>query len=790
MEAIDDQPPKVTITRPMRDVRATSVEEVFTEVSAEDDIGVASLQLMYSVNGSEEKALPLFQDAPAQRSLTSAHTFFLEEFELQPGDLISYYAKASDGNSATGPGAASSDIYFIQVRPFENKLTQSQQGAMPGGGGGGEGTESLSRQQKEIIAATFKLIRDKELMDSKEYSDGLNALALVQSRLQTQAQGVVDRMVRRGAAQAGEEFVQLGEYLKAAIAQMQKAAVDLGAQDPEKALPSEQKALQQLLRAESLFLEIQISFGSQGSGGQGGGQADAEDLADLFELELNKLKNQYETVQRGERQQRDQELDEASERLKELAQRQKQLNEGFRNMMRRGSSSGSSSGAGDPGQQQLMSEAEELARQLQRLSRERSSPELNRVGNQLQQAIQEMRKSLQSQRSGRDSTPQGVRALEQLDQARRALDRERSTGLAQGLENALEESRQIQKEQERIQADVDRMIAGREQAGDAAGRELREELTSRKTMLADKLRNLEGSIQDLSRQARKDQPETSTKLNEAAGSIRERRLPERILSGNRMLEGGYLDSLKGREDYIRAALDEVHSRLEDAKDSIGQTREGRLEDALTRTRRLAEGLEGMQRRLQGMERGNAAERPGDQSARTGNPQDPARRQPQPGNPAEGGARGGQQRGSERAGTPGREASRGQSYNSFGLPLGVGPYTGEDVRQLSREAQQRILDAQELRRLLDRNSTQMQNLEEVIAQLIALDNQRRYNDPEEAARLREAIDLLRQLELDLSRDLARLTQRDKLLYADDNEAPDQYRRLVEEYYRALAAGRPR
>ena len=50
----------------------------------------------------------------------------------------------------------------------------------------------------------------------------------------------------------------------------------------------------------------------------------AEDLADLFELELDKLKNQYETVQRGAEQQADNQVDETLERLRELARRQEQ----------------------------------------------------------------------------------------------------------------------------------------------------------------------------------------------------------------------------------------------------------------------------------------------------------------------------------------------------------------------------------------------------------------------------------------------------------------------------------
>jgi hypothetical protein len=779
IEAIEDAPPRVSITKPLRDVRATSVEEVFSEVTSEDDIGLARMQLHYSVNGGAEQVIDLYNGKPPEQAVTAAHTFFLEEFSLQPGDLVSYYARAADNNNLTGPGVASSDIYFIQVRPFENKYTQSQQGVPPGGGGGeGGGQEALSRQQKDIIAATFRLIRDKQILDPKEYADSLSALALVQSRLQAQAQGVVDRLIRRGVNEVSENFASMTEYLKAAIGEMQKAAVLLGAQKPAEALPEEQKALQQLLRAESLFRDIQVSFLSQGGGGGGSG-ASAEDLADLFELELNKLKNQYETVQRGERQQRDQQLDEAMERLKELAQRQQQLNERNRMSGQRGGSS--SSGGGSQSQQQLANEADQLARQLQRLSRERSSPELNRVGSQLQQAIQEMKRALQNQQAGKDSSPQGIRALQRLEDARRALSRQQNAGLNQGVDRAVEESKQLMQEQDRIQAGIDRMIQERERANKAESVKLAEELSMRKEALADRLRNLEGSIQDLARQARKTQPETSARLNDAAGAIRDKRLRERILSGSRMLQqSGYLEALKAREDYIRAGLDELSRRLEEAKNSIGETKEGRLADALDKTRQLADGLQSMQRRLQGLQRNPAQQQ--------GRSADSGRQGPQA-NRAQNQPSKGEQRGQAAAGRTGQAEALGLTQNSLAPPTGVGRYADEDMRQLNREAQQRLMDAQELRRLLDRNSTQMKNLEAVIERLRSLDDARTYNDPEESARLREAIDLLRQVEIDLSRDLERLVQKEKFLYADDNEAPSGYRKLVEEYYKALARGKP-
>jgi hypothetical protein len=804
IEAIEDAAPKVTIVKPMRDVRATNVEEVFSEIKAEDDIGIGKLELHYSVNGSPEKIINLYKGKPSEQSITTAHTFFLEEFGLQPGDIISYYGKAWDNNSVTGPGASSSDIYFIQVRPFEQKYVQNQQGSTPGGSGQqgqeGESQEALSKQQKEIISATFNLIRDKTRIASQEYLEGLKSLALVQSRLQSQAQGLVDRIQRRGAGEVDESFGKLTEYLKNAIEEMGKAAVDLGAQKPDAAMPPEQKSLQQLMRAESLFREIQISFSAQNSGNSSS-QANAEDLADLFELELNKLKNQYETVQQGEQQSRDQKVDEALQRLKELATRQQQLNERNRMLAQQGKPSSSSrGGSGGQNQQQLMEQAEQLRRQLQRLSRERSSPLLAEADNQIQKAIDEMKKALNAQnRSASEANPQGQRALDQLEEAVRKLARGQETGLNQGVDRVVHESKKLVEEQNTIQEALDRLLKEKSQtlSSDEVKRR-KEDLISRKTTLADQVKNLEKQIQNLARQARKTQKETGNKLSNAAGAIQDNRLSERIMSGNALIQNGFYESQKPREDLIRNGLDEVNRQLKGAQSSLGQTKEGKIEDAANRARQLAEGLESMQRRMRGMQ--GSAQPQGDRSGRQQAQQGQQAQRGQQERQSQSGRRSGS--GSDRSSMSDDRGSRGQasqdrpggrpnsevdmqgpSRNSLGPPLGIGTPRNEEDRQLSREFQQRLTDAQELRRLLDRNSTQMENLDKVIESLRQADNG--HDNPEQIARLKAAIDSMRKVELDLARDLEILNQKDKYLLTEDNEAPSTYRKLVDEYYRSLA-----
>ena len=81
--------------------------------------------------------------------------------------------------------------------------------------------------------------------------------------------------------------------------------------------------------------------------------------------------------------------------------------------------------------------------------------------------------------------------------------------------------------------------------------------------------------------------------------------------------------------------------------------------------------------------------------------------------------------------------------------------------------------------------QMENLEKVIESLRRAGDYTNDIHPEQIARLKSAIEYMRKVEFDLARDLDRLNQKDKYFFAEDNEAPGSYQKLVEEYYKSLA-----
>src|SRR5580693_836189 len=185
IEAMKDNPPDVKITRPGRDFRASPIEEVTVAVDAKDDFGLKEVALHYSVNGGAEKIVPLLQTKGAKTSSGST-VIALEDFKVEPGDVVSVYATANDARSV-----AKTDMFFIEAQPFERNYTQSQQEAGGGGGGGGDDANQqnqISQRQKEIIAATWNQAKGQGARGTDQENAAF--LSSVQSKLKEQAKSL------------------------------------------------------------------------------------------------------------------------------------------------------------------------------------------------------------------------------------------------------------------------------------------------------------------------------------------------------------------------------------------------------------------------------------------------------------------------------------------------------------------------------------------------------------------------------------------------------------------------
>lgn len=767
IDVLDDNGPTIAFLEPGRDSRVTAVEELFAEVEAADDYGLASVDLRYSVNGGPERVVPLYGGSARRKEVVAGHTFFLEELGLQPGDLVSYYARAADNDSASGGKVAKTDIYFLNVRPFEQEYTQSQQGQQPGNGGGeGQSAGELSQRQRDIIAGTFKVDRDRAQISAADLRENFATLLLSQSRLREQVETLSQRLVERGIMQVDSSFRVIAEELPLAAREMKAAEEQLGTKRLRGALAPEQRALQHLQRAEAAYREIQVQFGSAGGGGGGGGgsaQESAQDLADLFELQGDELRNQYETESRASPRTPDEVVDETAEKLKQLAARQQQETERLRSRVGGGGAQ-QSSGGGGGAQRQIAEETEELARQLERLARERPGDrELRESARRLREAASDMRRSATGASDG--SVSRSASALEELNEARRLLDENKQGRGARDASDAARRAERIAEEQRAVGEEINRLGAAGGAAGEEAGegradgeRRAREQrIMERKDTLASDIEELGSRLDRLARESRREQPEAARKLQEAAGEIRQGRLADKMRYSKGLVRSGETEYSRSFEKQLTQETDSLRQRVADAASALrsGGRERSEANESLQRTRDLVRGVQSLGDRMREHRRldGDAA----------------------------GGA----------GGAGGASAGRGlPGGGAAGAGGEGGKGGGQDVRQFTREYRQRRQDAEALRRELRGGGQGVEtgDLESAIAGMRSLESEGTYEDQAAVVRLQSAvIERLKTFEFALRREMAADAETRPVL-GGNAEVPPEFEALVAEYYRSLARSR--
>jgi hypothetical protein len=123
---VKDQPPTVSISTPGRDVQVKPGAVVPLTVDAKDDYGMGDVRIVYRVN--DEKAvreLAHFAHAgPMRLQRSDPFAWHLTRTGLKAGDLVQYWAVATDRNTITGPGTAESRRFSFFVLTPESVLAK------------------------------------------------------------------------------------------------------------------------------------------------------------------------------------------------------------------------------------------------------------------------------------------------------------------------------------------------------------------------------------------------------------------------------------------------------------------------------------------------------------------------------------------------------------------------------------------------------------------------------------------------------------------------------------------
>jgi len=629
IRVMDDRPPDVRILRPAGDQQITPLEEVAIEARADDDHGIAKFELVYAVAGREPRVVAFTHSAGSGSAKVGNHVLAAEELRVQPGDVISYYARARDIGRGKRPTETRSDMFFLEVRPFTEEFVSAQsQGTA---GMSGDQIETLIAAQKEIISATWNIERRASTGAGRSPAD-IMAIAEAQSELKGRAEQIASRAGQsRGAFPAPQQLGpprQLqtgrpaGDPVGSAISAMGRALDQLNGQRAGEALAHEMAALRGLLQAQA---EIRRREVAQHAGTSAGGMGrQGQDLSALFDKELQRQqRTNYESRSQAEERQ-EPEGDTAGDRIRELARRQEELSRQQRELAE----------ASLPAverkrelerltreQTRLREQVEDVARQMGQQgagraganegqrggssAEEAQKSEMRGASEQMRSAASELRRDDASAAAGRaEQAASRLRRLEQQLGGDSDESRQRAAGEL-GLE-----ARQIAGEQQRIAGEAARLEKGPGPGNGDAWRRL----ASEKDKLADRVDALERSAARLADAQKRSKRGATEQAALAARELEQQRISGRMRETAEGMRGTPQRGAAMTEQQIARALDRVVDRLGGGGAAAGDlSRElGRSQalrdrlDTLERQMRAAEAKESAGRQGQGRSTGNAS----------------------------------------------------------------------------------------------------------------------------------------------------------------------------------------
>lgn len=744
IRTLEDRPPQVRILMPAADRGVTALEEVDIEAQADDDFGVARLELVYAVGGRAETVVPLSTPGVAT-SVKGRRTLFLEDLRVRPGDFVSYYVRAFDRGRGRSSNEARSDIFFLEVKPFEQEfaLAQSQTGS------GSRAIDDLVAAQKEVVVATWKLDgRARKANDARSEQD-IRAVARAESDLKAKVERTASlfrtntmRNPRQTARGGGGQPPRAGqtrteeEAMTEVSTAMGRAVTQLTGLKTREAVPHEMDALTFLLKAQADVSRREVSRDARGDRGSNNANYD---LSTLFDKELQRnQETNYEHRRTAESS-----ADQSGgmlERIKDLARRQDELLKRQQDLAR---------------SREMLTE-QELQRELEKLTREQSElrqsaedaaaqsgGQQGGSGRGIRDASSQMRRAANDlrRRDPEGATASGRRALDTLREIERQLQTRGPDDRRRVLGDMQLEARQLADAERRIATElgaIEQEADGRDTARRLAGEQ--EELVRRARKLQETLKPAAGAPGDAGREIERQRlvqrmEKTAAYLRAAAGGQNPGGDPRRTAA----VAGEVARSL----DRVAAALA--------AESGTGDGEPRRLAERLAMARRLRERLDNLGREVDRLGR-------------------------------QGGTSGSSQSGQKASGET-RKPGEGQQGSGG---------TGTDVTKLRDEYARQLQQTRELLREVDRlDSSSAQSSigstpEGQGMVLSAPGTEAFKQDFAQWEQLRlQATQALQRAELSISKKLLATETRDRLAAGVEDKAPPQYQERVDRYFKAIA-----
>ncbi|UCD48909.1 MAG: hypothetical protein JSW27_15395 [Phycisphaerales bacterium] len=180
---VPDDRPLVSIVSPGMNSLATPTAQVPIVIEAQDDLGIKDVSLFRSHNESDDARKRLFLSKTAETFVSVAETLDLADLGVRPGDVIDYYATATD-SWPEAPQTVASAAFNLQIIS-EDEYAQMMRNQMT--------AKDLRLKYDNIIQQLTELIEAQE-------------------QLEGETTALLDAMTRNSDGSASEALrAQLGE---------------------------------------------------------------------------------------------------------------------------------------------------------------------------------------------------------------------------------------------------------------------------------------------------------------------------------------------------------------------------------------------------------------------------------------------------------------------------------------------------------------------------------------------------------------------------------------------------
>ena len=596
--AIPDEPPEIVIKEPGRDVKATKLEEVKVLAEATDDYGVENMTLMYSIGSGEAQELPVETvEVKAEKIISSAYVFYLEELDVEPGELISYYAQATDNNTRTGPGTSTSELYFIEVRPFNERYTQMDAEGQQAQEG--QPFPNLIADQRTIIKKTWKHIHSRPSPITEDYQSALKQIGKKQDQLKDKTQRVTDElsMSMRDANVDPEMLMNL----EAAVAKMSEASDELFAVKPKAALPHEQDALELLTQA---MMELDKVLTQMRSGGN-------REVADNIEMDMEDLQDTIEQDQIELDEQMREQTQELLDQARDMLSQQEQLTEQSQQLAREGQPSQREMQQNSQQEQQLAGQAQQMAEQAQQMGQSVGQGAGNNTGQRMVQAGEALEQASENMQAASENMgarqPQmgaakGQKAEENLQQAIEELEKVAAQYTDQALEDATEALDRLTAKQSEIREQTETLEEETRRDGmTVEDLQNASQLANEQRTLRRDLEQLQRNLSNLREALNENEPQAARNVGDANRRIIEEQASENMEDAQRALQWRNFQSSEREQREVLDTLLDARNDLQQARTNLAETEEERLDAALDQIESWQAQMEDIQRELEAMD---------------------------------------------------------------------------------------------------------------------------------------------------------------------------------------------